>query len=166
MTPDLNVFKLEWTVHVSPVCLGLLCSFILMMLLVDGDTDADGGNGDAAAGGHFRRRDCNIGQCLHSCFKLDLLKSFRRAMSTRAKLERQIYFLSHSHIPSFSFIRYIAEMHIRHTCPRMWFFLIFLMIIYTNLSNSPLSCYSRSILFDTACVNFNINDISVEIIIT
>jgi len=32
---------------------------------------------------------------LHSCFKLDLLKSFRRAEANRSKLGRQIYFLSY-----------------------------------------------------------------------
>jgi len=64
-----------------------------MMLLVDGDIDADGGSSDAvAAGGRSRRRDCNIGQRLHSCFKLDLLKSFRRTMSTRAKLNDKYIF--------------------------------------------------------------------------
>ncbi|KAI4496279.1 hypothetical protein M0804_000089 [Polistes exclamans] len=35
-------------------------------------------------GGHSGCRDCNIGQRLHSCFKLDLLKSFRCAMPTGA----------------------------------------------------------------------------------
>lgn len=41
------------------------------------------GSGDVAAVAAGERcsgcRDCNIGQRLHSCFKLDLLKSFRRA---------------------------------------------------------------------------------------
>lgn len=69
------------------------------MPLVDGDTDADGGSGDAAAaatavaaGGRFGRRDCNIGQRLHSCFKLDLLKSFRRATPTGANWDGKYIF--------------------------------------------------------------------------
>ncbi|KAL2724567.1 hypothetical protein V1477_018428 [Vespula maculifrons] len=41
-------------------------------------------NAAVAAGGHSGCRDCNIGQRLHSCFKLDLLKSFRRTMPTGA----------------------------------------------------------------------------------
>lgn len=85
--------------HVFPACrnIGLLCSLVLTTLRsLDGDADGgggggaggDGGGGDvaaAAAGEHCSgRRDCNIGQRLHSCFKLDLLKSFRRATPTGA----------------------------------------------------------------------------------
>lgn len=61
------------------------------MSLVDGNTDADSDDTAAtaaaavtAAGGRSGRRDCNIGQRLHSCFKLDLLKSFRYATPTGA----------------------------------------------------------------------------------
>lgn len=69
------------------------------MPLVDGDTDADGGSGDSAAaatavaaGGRFGRRDCNIGQRLHSCFKLDLLKSFCRTTPTGANWDGKYIF--------------------------------------------------------------------------
>lgn len=66
------------------------------MLFVDGDADADGGSGDvaaaSAAGGRSGRRDCNIGQRLHSCFKLDLLKSFRRTTPTGANWDGKYIF--------------------------------------------------------------------------
>lgn len=63
------------------------------MPFVDGDADAGGGSGDAtAAGGRSGRRDCNIGQRLHSCFKLDLLKSFRRTTPTGANWDGKYIF--------------------------------------------------------------------------
>jgi len=63
------------------------------MPLVDSDADANGGSGDAAAtGGRFGRRDSNIGQRLHSCFKLDLLKSFRRTTLTGANWDGKYIF--------------------------------------------------------------------------
>lgn len=74
------------------------------MPLADGDADGSG-SGDAATtvvavaataagvgGGRSGRRDCNIGQRLHSCFKLDLLKSFRRATPTGANWDGKYIF--------------------------------------------------------------------------
>lgn len=84
------------------------------MPLVDGDADADGGSGDAvavAAGGRSGRRDCNIGQRLHSCFKLDLLKSFRRATPTGANWDgKYIFYRTVVHCaPSFPFACYTQK---------------------------------------------------------
>ena len=54
------------------------------------------GSAAAAGGGRSGRRDCNIGQRLHSCFKLDLLKSFRRATPTGAQTgTANIFFIVH-----------------------------------------------------------------------
>lgn len=47
-------------------------------------------------------RDCNIGQRLHSCFKLDLLKSFRRAMPTRANWDGKYIFSLLSRTPTYA----------------------------------------------------------------
>lgn len=84
------------------------------MPFVDGDADADGGSGDAtaAAGGRSGRRDCNIGQRLHSCFKLDLLKSFRRTTPTGANWDGKYIFyrtVVHRATPSFSPARYMQK---------------------------------------------------------
>lgn len=72
---------------VSPPSPPPLLSLSLTMQLDDGEADGSAvmllllpraTAGDAGSG-RSGRRDCNIGQRLHSCFKLDLLKSFRRA---------------------------------------------------------------------------------------
>jgi len=114
------------------------------MLLVDGDADADGSDAAAAAGGRSGRRDCNIGQRLHSCFKLDLLKSFRHATPTGANWDsKYIFYRTVVHRAlSFPFARYTQfctctyvstyENDSFYESMRI-IFLIFLMIIRANL---------------------------------
>lgn len=65
------------TDHVHQAAAKLLCS---------GFEEADG------VAEHSSRRDCNIGQRLHSCFKLDLLESFRPAMPTGANWDGKYIF--------------------------------------------------------------------------
>lgn len=57
-------------------------------LLCSGFEKADG------VAEHSSRRDCNIGQRLHSCFKLDLLKSFHPATPTGANWDGKYIFSS------------------------------------------------------------------------
>ena len=52
---------------------------------------------------HSSRRDCNIGQRLHSCFKLDLLKSFHPATPTGANWDGKYIFSSFFFLFSFFF---------------------------------------------------------------
>jgi len=89
------------------------------MLLVDGDADADGSDVAATAGGRSGRRDCNIGQRLHSCFKLDLLKSFRHATPTGANWDGKYIFyrtVVHRALPFLLLV--IRDFARVHTCPR------------------------------------------------
>lgn len=105
-------------VHVPPPCcyIGLLCSLFLTMPFVDGDADADGGDA-TAAGGRSGRRDCNIGQRLHSCFKLDLLKSFRRTTPTGANWDgKYIFYRTVVHRRSVS----LPAKTISYTCVHMY----------------------------------------------
>lgn len=106
---------LEMYTLLLPCYIGLLCSLFLTIPFVDGDADANGGGGGDATGGRSGRRDCNIGQRLHSCFKLDLLKSFRRTTPTGANWDgKYIFYRTVVHRRSFFYFCSLRAETISH----------------------------------------------------